>query len=283
MPNSVKTIDTTAFDYCRSLQSISIGNSCDITADTFNGCESLAEITVSEDNPHIRSIDNVLYSKDKTELLFYPRNRTKTSLSVPDCVKIIGRDSFRECKTIKKVKIPDSVTSIGDYAFYNATQLEDITIGNNVNNIGYGAFYSTYKFSPKTIYCNAINPPTIAFNQRNRTDEGNFDTFNSYTYDEAILYVPIGCKEKYEKADGWKKFWYIKETESVVEETVGEDMTVRVVNGCIVIDGVEDGSAVEVYDMTGKAVYGGAAANIPNMPRGIYVVRIGGKTVKVAV
>ena len=279
IPNSVKTIDPTAFDYCRSLQSISIGNSCDISADTFNKCESLAEIKVSEDNPLICSIDNVLYSKDKTVLRFYPRNRTKTSFSVPDCVKTIGRDSFRECETIKKLKIPDSVTSIGDYAFYDATQLEDITIGNNVTNIGYGAFY-TY---PKTIYCNAQNPPAIAINQRNRTDKGNFDTFNSYTYDEAILYVPIGCKDKYEKADGWNKFWYIKEMESGVEETVGEDMAVRVVNGSIVIDGVEDSCTIEVYDMTGKIVYNGAAADIPNMPRGIYVIRIGGKTVKVAV
>lgn len=71
--------------------------------------------------------------------------------------------------------------------------------------------------------------------------------------------------------------------DSGVEDVVSEETAIRVVDGCIVIDGTAADAAVEVYDMTGKAVYRGAAAEIPSMPRGIYIVRIGGKSVKVAV
>ncbi len=126
-------------------------------------------------------------------------------------------------------------------------------------------------------------PPLFSYK---KSEDGRPDTFCDETYKFAKLYVPAGRGAKYEEAEGWKYFRKIDEMDAGVEETVGEDMTVRVVNGCIVIDGIDgidDGCAVEVYDMTSKVVYSGAAADIPNMPRGIYVVRIGGKTVKVAV
>ena len=147
----------------------------------------------------------------------------------------------------------------------------------NVDQIGYGAFYNP---SLKTIYCTSKFPPIIFFGQNN---DDKFDTFCDETYKFAKLYVPAGRGAKYEEAEGWKNFRKIDEMDAGVEETVGEDMSVRVINGCIVIEGVEDGYSVEVYDMTGKVVYNGAAADIPNMPRGVYVVRIGSKTVKVTV
>jgi len=58
---------------------------------------------------------------------------------------------------------------------------------------------------------------------------------------------------------------------------------IRVVDGSIVIDGAAADATVGIYDTTGKMMYRGSAGEIPSMPSGIYIVRIGGNSVKVAV
>ncbi len=170
-----------------------------------------------------------------------------------------------------------TVTAINRNAFSNCRELTSVTIGDSVTFISHGAFL----YSPlQTIYCQPYNPPTLEW----KDGEGRPDPpFSNSVYDNAMLYVPSGCKSKYaEYAVSWG-FHNIKEMDSGVEDVVGDESIVRVVDGSIVIDGVEADVPVEVYDMTGKAVYSGYAGEIPAMPRGIYIVRIGGKSVKVAV
>ena len=129
----------------------------------------------------------------------------------------------------------------------------------------------------EAVYCLSKIPPVFS-----STYYSN-DRFSEDTYNNAMLYVPTGRGFKYVITDGWKKFKNIEEMDSGVEDVVGEEAVIRVVDGGIVIDGVAADAPVEVYDMTGKAVYSGAAAEIPSMSRGIYIVRIGSKSVKVAV
>lgn len=277
IPDSVTEIGLHAFDSCSSLKSVSFGSSYNMTDNPFAYCRSLTEITVSENNPYICAVDNVIYSKDKTKLQCYPQGR-KGSFENPNFVTTIGRQAFSFCYNLTSVKISDSVTSIENLAFYYCKSLSQIIIGRNVDKIGlFGTFYTP---SIKAIYSMSKFPPLIIVYQR---EDGRPDTFCDETYKYAKLYVPEGRGAKYEEADGWKKFRKIDEMDAGVEEAVGEDMAVLVVNGSIVIDGVEDGCTIEVYDITGKIVYNGASADIPNMPRGVYVVRIGNKTVKVAV
>ena len=61
-----------------------------------------------------------------------------TSVVIPNTVKIIGKDAFRENK-LTSVTIPTSVTSIGNSAFYG-NQLTNIIIPSSVTSIGSGAF-----------------------------------------------------------------------------------------------------------------------------------------------
>ena len=187
----------------------------------------------------------------------------------------IGEGLFYGCNSLISVNIGNNITFIPAGVFNECTELKTISFGNTVEKID-----CYFKDSPllQEVYCQSAIPAKPKYG-----NDYYFFTYGQNTYESEVLYVPAGCKEKYEEAEGWKNFRKIDEMDAGVEESASEDMTVRVVNGCIVIDGVEDGCSVEVYDMTGKAVYGGAAANIPNMPRGIYVVRICGKTVKVAV
>lgn len=203
--------------------------------------------------------------------------RELTSVTIPNSVTYIGDSAFSGCSTLTSATIGDSVTSIPDYAFWDCDALASVTIGDSVTFISHGAFL----YSPlQTIYCQPYNPPTLEW----KDGEGRPDPpFSNSVYDNAMLYVPSGCKSKYaEYAVSWG-FHNIKEMDSGVEDVASEEAVIHVVDGSIVIDGVADDVPVEVYDMTGKAVYSGAAAEIPAMPRGIYIVRIGGKSVKVAV
>ena len=61
-----------------------------------------------------------------------------TSVIIPNTVKIIGKDAFRENK-LTSVTIPTSVTSIGNSAFYG-NNLTSVTIPTSVTSIGEGAF-----------------------------------------------------------------------------------------------------------------------------------------------
>ena len=221
-------------------------------------------------------------------------------MTIPNSVTYIGDSAFSGCSTLTSATIGDSVTSIPDYAFWDCDALASVTIGNSVKTIGFAAFHwcsaltsvtigdsvtfishGAFLYSPlQTIYCQPYNPPTLEW----KDGEGRPDPpFSNSVYDNAMLYVPSGCKSKYaEYAVSWG-FHNIKEMDSGVEDVASEEAVIHVVDGSIVIDGVADDVPVEVYDMTGKAVYSGAAAEIPAMPRGIYIVRIGGKSVKVAV
>ena len=70
---------------------------------------------------------------------------SETNLEIPsvingDSVKVIDREAFEGCQSIKTVTIPDSIISIGMYAFCNCTSLTSVTIGNSVRSIADSAF-----------------------------------------------------------------------------------------------------------------------------------------------
>ena len=58
--------------------------------------DSLTSITVDEENPYFMVDDGVLYSKDKRELLYCPKNFSGI-YRVAEEVKRIGKSAFRNC------------------------------------------------------------------------------------------------------------------------------------------------------------------------------------------
>lgn len=101
----------------------------------------LFEINVSENNTKYCSVDGVLFSKDKTELVAYPK-RKGNEYQIPNGVTRIGNSAFDFRNNLTKVDIPESVTEIGNYAFSNCCSLERIDIPNGVAKIGEYAFRS---------------------------------------------------------------------------------------------------------------------------------------------
>ena len=138
IPNSVTSIGKRAFRNC-SLSSVNIGSGVvSLDGNTFEGC-SLEAIYVNSENSDYTSVDGVLFSKDGTELVYYPSGRIGYRYAIPDGTKTIRSNAFMTMQ-LSDIIIPNSMTSIGDYAFYKCANLHDITIPDSVTNIATDAF-----------------------------------------------------------------------------------------------------------------------------------------------
>ena len=98
-----------------------------------------ASIHVHPANPSYCDVDGVLFNKDKTELIKYPR-KNQTSYTVPDSVAVIGDRAFERDENLKNIVLPESLVEIGEEAFIHCTALEEVTIPKNAKKIGAEAF-----------------------------------------------------------------------------------------------------------------------------------------------
>lgn len=141
IPNGVISIGNFAFGSCTGLKSITIPSSVtSIENNIFQDCTGLTNITVDSSNPSFCSESGVLFNKDKTTLIYWPRGKTG-SYTIPDGVTAIGDYAFYYCSGLTSVTIPSSVTSIGENAFQHCTGLTSITIPNSVTSIVNLAFW----------------------------------------------------------------------------------------------------------------------------------------------
>ncbi len=164
IPESVTSIEDSAFENCSSLATVAIpGSVASIGNSAFENCSSLATITISE---------------SVTSIGFWAfRNcNNLASIKIPESVTSIGTSVFTDCSKLKEItvneknkeysskdgnlydkaqkkliqyavgkqdttfSIPGSVTSIGDNAFSGCVSLTSITIPKGVTEIGTSAF-----------------------------------------------------------------------------------------------------------------------------------------------
>ena len=139
--NGVTSIDCYAFGYCSRLTSITIPDSVtSIDGSAFDGCKKLTQINVDTANTAYSSVNGVLFNKEKTELIRYPKGKADTSYSIPDGVTIIGKNAFAWCDSLRSITIPDGVTIIDRGAFQYCRSLTSITIPDSVTYISAEAF-----------------------------------------------------------------------------------------------------------------------------------------------
>ncbi len=190
MGNKLTKIGKNAFKDCRSLVNIHLPNSISsIGSGPFRGCYNLESITVDPKNRHFKSVDDILFNKNKSTLICFPAMKENvtyiipdsvtvisdwafcdcqrlSAITIPDSVSEIGEGAFYQCAEIKEIVIPDSVTKIDDIAFRGCTNLEKIVIPNSVLEFGWGIFNGCSKLhcicandSAAAAYCDKKNIP----------------------------------------------------------------------------------------------------------------------------
>ena len=191
IPDSVTTIEAEAFYDCESLTKIHFpsglkdfyGNREGFSGDAIGyaswitGCDSLRELTISEDNPYYQSKNGIIYSKDgKTigpvppaipfdsvdfdgitaigDFAFCCRESEEKEFVIPEQITSIGAYAFFGCcneayweyhdeSVSVNIQLNEGLTSIGDYAFSNIGYLREMELPDSLLTLGKAAFSST--------------------------------------------------------------------------------------------------------------------------------------------
>ena len=100
----VVAISTGAFENCNKIESIYIPAGIrDIGTGAFVGCKSLSSFSVESTNTEYCSVGNVLFSKDKTELICYPAKRVGSTYLLNTNVTRIAPYAFDSVSTLTKL------------------------------------------------------------------------------------------------------------------------------------------------------------------------------------
>lgn len=141
LSNNMTSIGYNTFGGCIKLTNITIPVSVvEIDTDVFQYCLKLTSINVDSKNPKYTSIDGVLFSKDKTKLIYYPEGKTAASYSIPDNVTEIEDEAFFNSQNLKSITIPNSITKIGKSAFRYCKNIKSINISDSLIEISNTAF-----------------------------------------------------------------------------------------------------------------------------------------------
>lgn len=259
LPEGLKRIGGYAFRGCKGLTSIALPESLEyIEKNAFQNCTVLESVTIGKNLKGIAE-----YAFGGCSVLANP--------SLPEGLETVGNYAFKDCKAVTSIVFPESVTTIGTYAVQGCTKLKEVTIGSNTESIGSFAFYNCTALT--AIYLLCETPPA--------TTSGLHSS--SSHYDISTLYVPKGAIDAYKAHGIWGKFTKIEEHEiTAINGIEAESPVIEVA-----ADGIQcsnaQGATITVYDITGlpieKAVnYNGEKIALD---KGIYIIRIGNKALKV--
>lgn len=129
-----------AFKGCTALTSLTLpAKLVEFDYGMIEGCNALS--TINADGVTVLYSDGgVLYSGDKTVLIYYPATREGTTYTVLEGTKIIAANAFSNNTTLESVILPAGLIEIRENAFNSATALLSVEIPNSVEIIGAYAF-----------------------------------------------------------------------------------------------------------------------------------------------
>ena len=299
--SKVKTIDNYAFSKCYSLASITIPMSVTKIYDSvFWQCKGLKKVIIADGEDKINldyggyAIINKrsLFSDCPLDYVYIGRdisygtgnlwgyspfycNTTLREVKITDKETEISENEFQGCSNLQKITIGDGVTTIGYWAFSGCLSLNYFEFGSRLQTIGAEAFSDCTKLAK--LVCRSTNPPACGSQALNDINKW-----------ECILYVPNGSLSSYKNAAQWKEFFFIEEGfANGISNVKVSDFLIHSKGNQLIINNVDEGTAILVYDQTGKLVGSSKASaettiiNTTLRSGDIGIVKIGDKSVKV--
>ncbi|OHS97436.1 hypothetical protein TRFO_09436 [Tritrichomonas foetus] len=185
LPSTLETLGSRSLYSMTLLTSLELGTSIKVFNDAaVELCSSLQSINVAESNPYFRSVNGVLFTKDLTELLFYPIAKKGDTYMIPSATGTLSIRSFSSVAELEKFEVengntklkaingiiysldektvirappkitsyivPDGIETIGVGAFYTC-RISSISFPPSVSTISESAFHSTIISSHITI------------------------------------------------------------------------------------------------------------------------------------
>ena len=153
LPRSVEQLAQSAFDHMGLLKSLHVGPKVEMgwLSAHYYRFDCLSHIEVDADNPNYETVDGVLYTKDHTHLVLFPRRMDNggsyavvegtqviddyalshthlSSITLPSTLLSIGELGMAGNKFLTSIDLPDGLTTVGDGAFQGCTKLNNIVI-----------------------------------------------------------------------------------------------------------------------------------------------------------
>lgn len=190
IPDSLKTIGTSAFQTCNNLAKVSFGAAVqNIGSNAFLFCSRITELTIPDSTTRIGSL--AFNGCNDISSLHLGQNLTSIgggafqfcfrvgSVAIPDSVTNLGAavfsdcyaltnltigsgairipdSAFQNCMNLVGFSIPDTVSTIGSQAFAGCSTITDVVISQNISEIESGAFADCRNL--KVIGVDAANP-----------------------------------------------------------------------------------------------------------------------------
>lgn len=110
------------FNGCRQIKKLSIPSSVKNIGDgELGNMSACTEFTVDADNRYYCSIEGVIYTKDKKELVAYPAGKKDSVYRIADGTEYIRSGAFIGSEHLKKIQVPHSLRNermnANEYAF----------------------------------------------------------------------------------------------------------------------------------------------------------------------
>ena len=313
IPDGVTLISNGAFMDCSSLTSIAIPEktSLQLSVSQFGVCTSLSSIEVASDNASVAMIDGILCSKDGSKIVFYPCSKTGdiqipesvtgflsysfagnplTSITIPERVTLVEGSTFKYCNNLTGIEVDENnaAYSSKDGVLFSKNgntlycfacgRTGEYVIPENVTTLKTsccsGAMISSIEL-PETIstlpgyaFLDCKNLKKVIFKNPTPPTSAVYSNFYG-TPEDMVVVVPDGSKDAYQA-----KMPFLSNIVEASEASASVDVIEADSD-----EKVDFTQPVEIYDMSGKMI----GTQIKAVKAGVYVVKQGAKTAKVAV
>ena len=274
MPNSVTTIGESAFYNCTGLASIDIPNSVTTIGEgAFYNCTGLMNVNIGNSVKRIRSV----VFNDCASL---------TNISIPESVTHIDGFAFDDCTNLKTLVIEDGEEHlyIDDVTFIDSP-IEELYLGRRTSGADLTPSNLTIGYLVKSVGMNFRDDYKLENIQLLTATPPQCPGFSSYQYEKTRVTVPAGSLSAYQADEVWKNFWNLQEDggTGVNHMEANERQSIKTENGHIIVENAQ--GHIRVYDMAGHLVKSiqtdGGRVEISTPQHGMYIVKVGGETVKV--